>query len=313
MASAEAGGVFHRARDRTFDAFSSEVETEWKGPFYFIQGADPQFGLMKAWASKDCDHGGDEWGQEILLTEKAVRAINKLDPKPRFVVLCGDLVHAMPGTRWRKEQTEDLQQVLSALRGDVPLVMVSGNHDLGNAPTAESVEEFCQTWGDDYFSFWAGGVLFLVLNSQLLADASHCPGLQRDQDLWLEQQLDLARQRQCRCAVVFQHIPLFLHSIDEDDDYFNLTRDVRRDLADRFSRAGVKAVFSGHYHRNAGGRYGDLDMVVSSAIGCQLGQDTHGLRVVVVTADAIVHRYLSLDELSERGIGEDLMALLKDK
>ena len=77
--------------------------------------------------------------------------------------------------------------------------------------------------------------------------------------------------------------------------------------------AGVTAVFSGHYHRNAGGTYQNLDMVVSSAIGCQLGQDTHGLRVVVVTAEKIVHRYYSLDELSEKGIEDDLMGLMKEK
>ncbi|XP_060220183.1 serine/threonine-protein phosphatase CPPED1 isoform X4 [Meriones unguiculatus] len=171
MSAAEAGDVFHRARGRTLDAFSSEKEREWKGPFYFIQGADPQFGLMKAWSTGDCDNGGDEWGQEILLTEQAVEAINKLNPKPKFFVLCGDLIHAMPG---------------------------------------------------------------------------------------------------------------------------------------------IRAVFSGHYHRNAGGSYQDLDMVVSSAIGCQLGKDTHGLRVVVITAEKIVHRYYSLDELSKRGLDEDLKQLLKE-
>ncbi|XP_066130924.1 serine/threonine-protein phosphatase CPPED1 isoform X3 [Saccopteryx bilineata] len=172
MSAAEAGGVFHRARGRTLDAFPAAKEREWKGPFYFIQGADPQFGLMKAWATGDCDNGGDEWGQEIRLTEQAVQAVNRLSPKPRFFVLCGDLVHAMPG---------------------------------------------------------------------------------------------------------------------------------------------VTAVFSGHYHRNAGGTYRNLDMVVSSAIGCQLGSDSHGLRVVVVTAEKVVHRYYSLEELSKTGIEDDLMDLMKEK
>nr|BAE22255.1 unnamed protein product [Mus musculus] len=97
MSAMEAADVFHRARGRTLDAFSSEKEREWKGPFYFVQGADTQFGLMKAWSTGNCDAGGDEWGQEIRLTEQAVEAINKLNPKPKFFVLCGDLVHAMPG------------------------------------------------------------------------------------------------------------------------------------------------------------------------------------------------------------------------
>ncbi|KAF7242921.1 Serine/threonine-protein phosphatase CPPED1 [Varanus komodoensis] len=74
----------------------------------------------------------------------------------------------------------------------------------------------------------------------------------------------------------------------------------------------VKAVFSGHYHRNAGGLHHGLDMVVSSAIGCQLGEDTHGVRVVAVTAEKIAHRYYSLDELSSpQRMEEELLALMK--
>lgn len=69
-------------------------------------------------------------------------------------------------------------------------------------------------------------------------------------------------------------------------------------------------MFSGHCHKNAGGFYKGLEMVVSSAIGCQLGEDTHGLRVVIVTEEDIVHRYYSLNELSNQGIGKDLLDLL---
>ncbi|XP_068555948.1 serine/threonine-protein phosphatase CPPED1 isoform X6 [Anas acuta] len=157
--SARAGGL-RRAGDD---------EYEWKGPFYFIQGADPQFGLIKSWAVGDTNNGDDEWKEEIKLTEQAVQAVNKLNPKPKFFVLCGDLIHGMPG---------------------------------------------------------------------------------------------------------------------------------------------IKAVFSGHYHRNAGGSYRGLEMVVTSAIGCQLGEDTHGLRVVVVTDEKIVHRYYSLDELSSQGMEKELLDML---
>ncbi|XP_029312718.1 serine/threonine-protein phosphatase CPPED1 isoform X3 [Cottoperca gobio] len=167
---AESEDIFLRAKHRTFSGLTEDAEREWTGPFYFIQAADPQLGLMKAWRDGDCDGGGDEWAEEVELTKQAVQAVNQLRPRPRFMVLCGDLVHAMPG---------------------------------------------------------------------------------------------------------------------------------------------VKAVFSGHYHRNAGGRHDGLDMVVSSAIGCQLGEDTHGLRVVVVTADDIVHRYLSLEQLSARGVDDDLRKLLQ--
>lgn len=60
------------------------------------------------------------------------------------------------------------------------------------------------------------------------------PALKQEHDHWLDQQLH-ARQRTCRHAVVFQHIPLFRGSIDEDDDYFNLTKALRKEMADTSS------------------------------------------------------------------------------
>ncbi|XP_062999088.1 serine/threonine-protein phosphatase CPPED1 [Elgaria multicarinata webbii] len=308
----EGPDVLLKARERTLSVFREDVEQKWKGPFYFIQGADPQFGLMKAYSIGDCSSGGDEWEEEHLLTQQAVQAINRLSPRPKFFVLCGDLVHGMPGTPWRKAQTRDLKDILKGVSRDIPVVFVSGNHDLGNAPTPETIEDYCQEWGDDYFSFWVGGVFFLVLNTQLYFDASKCPELKQAQDAWLDRQLAVAEEKQCQHVVVFQHIPLFRKDPNEAHDYFNLDESIRRELLGKFHKAGVKAVFSGHYHRNGGGTHNGLDMVVSSAIGCQLGEDTHGLRVVAVTPEKITHRYYSLDEMSNhQGIEKELTALMK--
>nr|XP_057917296.1 serine/threonine-protein phosphatase CPPED1 isoform X2 [Doryrhamphus excisus] len=285
---AQAEDIFVRAKHRTFRGLTEDMEHEWTGPFYFIQAADPQLGLMKAWRDGDCHGGGDEWEEEVVLTKQAVAAMNQLRPSPRFMVLCGDLVHAMPGWPFRDDQERDLKDALRGTDPSIPLVFVSGNHDLGNTPTPTTVDQYCTAWGDDYFSFWVGGVLFLVLNSQLFYDASACPQLKEAQETWLEEQLSKV-SHPSRTApkhiIVFQHIPLYLKNHDEEDNYFNLQRELRQKLIDRFKRAGVKAVFSGHYHRNAGGCHDGLDMVVSSAIGCQLGEDPHGVRVVVVTAD----------------------------
>ncbi|XP_053550589.1 serine/threonine-protein phosphatase CPPED1 [Bombina bombina] len=310
---AEDREVFLRARDRTFTAFKKDEESHWKGPFYFIHGADPQFGLMKSWEIGDPDYGGNEWQREISLTEDAVQAINKLNPKPKFFVICGDLVHAMPGIEWKEAQERDLKDVLQKTSRDIPLVFVSGNHDIGNAPTAETIQSYCNNWGDDFFSFWVGGVFFLVLNSQLFFDSSKCPELKDAHNRWLAAQLALAQERKCKHAIIFQHIPLFLQTPDEDNDYFNIEKSLRQELLEMFHKAGIKAVFSGHYHRNAGGTYKDLDMVVTSAIGCQLGKDTHGLRVVAITEDKIVHRYYSLNDLNNQGLEQDLMELIKPK
>ncbi|XP_020779880.2 serine/threonine-protein phosphatase CPPED1 [Boleophthalmus pectinirostris] len=306
--------IFLRATQRTFRGLTEDVEGEWRGPFCFIQGADPQLGLMKSWKEGG---EGDEWAEEVELTKQAVEAMNRLQPRPRFMVLCGDLVHAMPDTPYREEQVRDLKAALKGTDPSIPLVFVSGNHDLGNTPTPKTVEQYCSQWGDDYFSFWVGGVLCLVLNSQLFFDASACPQLKEAQETWLEQQLCRASasspsEHKPKHVLVFQHIPLYLKSPDEEDDeYFNLPGTIRQQLIDKFKRAGVKAVFCGHYHRNAGGCHGGLDVVVSSAVGCQLGDDTHGVRVVVVTEGEVTHRYYSLEQLRTQGIEQDLKKLLQ--
>lgn len=93
------------------------------GPFCFIQAADPQLGLMKAWREGDCDGGGDEWAEEVELTKQAVEAVNQL--RPRFMVLCGDLVHAMPGgdreQRNRTKCTLKNSMRISPLHGGVSI------------------------------------------------------------------------------------------------------------------------------------------------------------------------------------------------
>lgn len=142
------------------------------------------------------------------------------------------------------------------------------------------------------FSFL--GVFFIVLNSQYYKDASLVPDLKKEQDSWLDEQLKIAKS--AKHSVVFQHIPWFLESVGEpDDEYFNITKTVREDVVEKFKKAGVKYVFAGHYHRNVGGFDGDLEMVVTSAIGFPLGDDKPGMRVVTVKSDKITHSFEDLD------------------
>ena len=64
-------------------------------------------------------------------------------------------------------------------------VCVCGNHDVGNRPTKDTIENYKNTFGDDYFSFWFGGVHFMVLNSQLYEDCSLVEDIAIAQNKWL--------------------------------------------------------------------------------------------------------------------------------
>lgn len=301
-----------KTNDRKYEGLGDN-EKEWKGPFCFIQGADPQYGMIDDMANKT----PITWKAEIELTRKAVAAINKMNPKPKFFVVCGDLVHAFPGDAQKEEQEADFLKEFAKVDPSIPLVCVCGNHDVGNTPTRKSIQHFRNKFGDDYFGFWAGGVRCLVLNSQLYEDASMVEELKKEQDVWLDAELDAAKSSGCKHLVLFQHIPWFLNTPDEENEYFNIDQDIRKPMLDKFLAAGVSTIFCGHYHRNAGGSYKGMEEVVTSAMGCTLSENTSvleigdtpsGLRVVKVHEKSISHQYYGMDDIPATiDLGQDIL------
>ena len=120
----------------------------------------------------------------------------------------------------------------------------------------------------------------------------------QEQDRWLDEQLSFASSCGAKHIVIFQHIPWFYGSPDESDNYFNIGTNERKKMLSKIKSAGIKYVFAGHYHRNAGGFDEGLEMVVTSAIGQQINNDKDsGMRIVFVTTDKITHEYYELDSV----------------
>ncbi|XP_072043381.1 serine/threonine-protein phosphatase CPPED1-like [Amphiura filiformis] len=285
-----------KAKNRGFEGLDQDKEGTWQGPFCFIQAADCQYGMIDDWEEK----ASQGWEREIQLTRDAIAAANRMEPKPKFFVMCGDLVNAFPGEAKREEQERSFLEEFAKIDPSIPLVCVCGNHDLGNTPTRDTVQDFRDKFGDDYFSFWAGGVRFLVLNSQYYEDPSLVMELKKKQDTWLDKELAAAQSSGCKHLVVIQHIPWFLKDGEEEDDYFNINRDVRIPMLDKLHKAGVQYIFCGHYHRNAGGDYKGMQLIVTSALGCPLGEAKSGLRVVKVTEEAITHQYYAVKDIPHK-------------
>ena len=144
-----------------------------------------------------------------------------------------------------------------------------------------------------YFAFWYGGVHFIVLNSQLYEDCSLTKDVAESQDRWLDAQL----AKPAAHKVVFQHIPWFVNQPKEDKFYFDIELDLRLRMLEKFRKAGVCKIFCGHYHRNAGGWDGDMELVVTSAVGAQMGNDGHGFRIVKVGQKGLSHQYFKLQDV----------------
>ena len=237
------------------------------------------------------------WTQEVALIKKSVEAANRMNPRPKFFIVCGDLVNDFPGAKDREAQVADFHKAFRDLDPEIPLVCVCGNHDVGDKPTPATVASFRSEYGPDYFSFVVGGVLMIVLNSQFFEDRSETLELAAEQDEWLD--LLLKDVKNYKHAIVFQHIPWFLIEPNEEKQYFNIELESRIRMLDKFHDAGVRNIFCGHYHRNAGGTYKDLQLVVTSAVGAPLGADKSGLRIVRVQENAVLQDYYAIEDIPQ--------------
>ncbi len=244
-------------------------------PFFFIQASDPQFGMYAADKS---------FVQETGNWEFAIANVNRLHPA--FLVVTGDLTNKGQDSA----QIAEYKRIDAKLDGSIHLYSVAGNHDVGNDPTPESLKAYRAAYGPDYYSFREGSVYGIVLNSSLFKAPAKVPDEAAKQEKWLEQELAKA-QAAGGVTVIFQHIPWFLEKADEPDQYFNIPIEARRRVLGLLHRYGVRYVFAGHYHRNALGRDGDLEMITTGPAGMPIGPDPSGLRIAEIRGSEIVHKY----------------------
>ncbi|PSN33117.1 Serine/threonine-protein phosphatase CPPED1 [Blattella germanica] len=117
----------------------------------------------------------------------------------------------------RKRQIEDFKLIFEKLDPDIPLICLSGNHDIGNCPTAKTID-----------------LLFFK-------DATNAPDLAVEHEKWLNEELDKIQATNSR-AIVFQHIPWFLKDPDEENNYFSVDRNIRAGWLKRMEQAVTTAI-----------------------------------------------------------------------
>lgn len=183
----------HRVKQNV-DSSSSE--------YTFVQLADPQLGLLERYI----EHREPpyKWDRELALFNRAITAINGIAKKPKFVIICGDLVDAEPGTADRLKQIADLKSSIEKLVPGIPVFVIPGNHDIGNSPSISDIEDYVSHWGDDRFVFWCGKSKYIAINSQPYWDGSNCRLEVEAQDCWLESEISAAENENADHVVIFQ-------------------------------------------------------------------------------------------------------------
>ena len=247
--------------------------------FFFIQMSDPQFGMYT---------GNGEFSQETANFEFAIANANRL--RPAFVVVCGDLINKAAD----QAQTAEYLRIAGKLAPSIKIYNVAGNHDVFDAPTADSLAAYRAKFGPDYYSFRYEDFAGLVIDSSLIQHPEKAPDEAARQEQWLVSELEKVKRAGALRIAVFQHIPWFLENPNEADQYFNLPREARQKYLPLLGRYGVSYAFAGHYHRNAYGEGPSLHVITTGPVGKPLGPDPSGIRVVVVKDSTMNSQYYGL-------------------
>ena len=153
--------------------------------FFFVQLADPQFGLFKSFNGRNPDELRRWWrkglrifptevtdmSEETLRYTRAIEAINRL--RPAFAITCGDLVQDKTDSR----AAQDAAGPDGIARRRHSYALGVGESRCGSsAPTPESIAAYQARYGPDNYSFDHGGSHFVVINSSVCIDPSGAPG-----------------------------------------------------------------------------------------------------------------------------------------
>ncbi len=155
--------------------------------FFFVQMTDSHWGFEGA---------PNPEAKNTL--RRAVAAVNALQRQPDFIIFTGDLTHASPDEKIRRQRMTEFKSIVAELKVK-DLRFIPGENDAG----LDNGEMYKEIFGASNYSFDHKGVHFVALDN--VSDPNGFIG--ENQLLWLQN--DLARQHKIQPIVVFAHRPLF--------------------------------------------------------------------------------------------------------
>ena len=242
--------------------------------FSFAQMCDKQLGM-----------GGYE--HDVKTFGLAVDQINKM--KPDFVVICGDLVSKANDQSWA-----DFNRIKAGFK--IPCHCAAGNHDVGNKPTAESLQRYPEKIGKDYYTFEHKGFTFVIANTQLWKVP--LKGVSENHDMWFKEILAEAKKKDSPVVVV--HYPLFVKTPGEKESYYNIPTAKRMELLKLCEENGVVAFMAGHTHKLVVNDYKGMQLVNGETTSRNFDKRPMGFRWWDVAAQGkMIHRFVAIEGMDE--------------
>lgn len=268
------------ARERRISMFTRILEPSLSEPFYFLFVTMRDSGIANE---------QDKGKFKSLLTH-----VNKMKPAPKFIVLCGGIVDNQNSRKdgEKKEKTE-LEGFLDCLNSSIKVLRVASKEDFKKGANKQDVDEYRDSFGDDWYGFWVCGVAFLVINSFYIQEdiSDSLEAVRDEQEDWIESELLQQQIFQAKWSVVLQDTAPAESKLDDDNDLH------ASKLLEKFHMAGVSHIFC----RKRSNAYEETEShfgteIVSSDV---TKDEVLSIRLIKMTSDEIRHRLYTLQDLPE--------------
>jgi Icc-related predicted phosphoesterase len=236
---------------------------EQKDVLTLVQLCDPQLGF-----------GEDGSSADSARFNQAVRQINELSPD--VVVIAGDMVNDVNDERAVRTFLAQIAGIRS------PVVLTPGNHDLPDPVTDERLKRYRSIFGDDFTVMECKGRCIISANSQLWREAPR-----EDTGIHFRKLYGSLQQaeKKGQPVIMITHVPPFVTSVDEPDEYYNLPAPVRGELLRLCEAYGVFVWLAGHIHKTTRRSYGSVIILNGETTSRNFDNRPAGFRRLTVRPD----------------------------
>lgn len=207
--------------------------------FYFIQITDTHFGQ----------------GNQLKWAKKVVKAINELPIEIEFVVHTGDITYDKIHDKklWRKAES-----ILKNIKA--PLHYIPGNHDILESKLQNTISHYKKHVGDFRKNVVYEGIFFIFFYDDPLVNSFIVKGY--DPLGWIKAKLKQANKKP---IIIFHHLPPF-PMLSMKGFQGGWPEDVLSEWEEILNSYNVKAIITGHYHRDCHYWIGDIPVYVSTSV-----------------------------------------------
>ncbi len=224
---------------------------------------DPQLGF-----------GGTDYDGDVARLKTVVRQINELAPD--IVVIAGDFVDDVKND----EGVATFKEIIAKIK--VPVLLAPGNHDLPDPVTDAGLQRYRSRYGDDFKVVECKGRCIIVANAQMWRQAPEEEST-RHERLLLDA-LENAKTKK-QPVLILTHIPPYVTSVDEKDDYHNVPQAKREDILRLFNENGVIFWLAGHTHKTAQRNYQQITLLNGETTSRNFDGHPFGFRLLTIKPD----------------------------